>query len=114
MFIRNVKEKGREKERKTKGKRGKGSRLAFCSSLPLRNKKADDRKDFFTPPKGWQDRWKSGVAVGTRGKPRPLPRPPVSLALFLMQTPEGIWAIDHKSDRIQDPIEAFAGYLPQL
>jgi ATP-dependent exoDNAse (exonuclease V) beta subunit len=33
---------------------------------------------------------------------------------LIVQTPAGVWVIDHKSDQVEDPVIAFAGYLPQL
>ena len=33
---------------------------------------------------------------------------------LIVETPEGLWVIDHKSDRVDDPAQAFGGYRPQL
>ena len=33
---------------------------------------------------------------------------------LLVQTPEGVWVIDHKSDQTEDPRRAFLGYQAQL
>ena len=33
---------------------------------------------------------------------------------LVIQTPKGVWVLDHKSDRIEDPVETFHKYRPQL
>lgn len=33
---------------------------------------------------------------------------------LVVATPVGIWIIDHKSDRVEDPLAAFLRYQPQL
>ena len=33
---------------------------------------------------------------------------------LLVETEQGFWIIDHKSDRVEDPEEKFNHYLPQL
>ena len=33
---------------------------------------------------------------------------------LIVETPEGLWVIDHKSDRVDDPEAAFINYRPQL
>lgn len=33
---------------------------------------------------------------------------------LIVETTEGIWVIDHKSDRVDDPLTAFVNYRPQL
>ncbi len=33
---------------------------------------------------------------------------------LVIQTPKGVWVLDHKSDRIEDPVDAFQRYRPQL
>ena len=36
------------------------------------------------------------------------------LADLIVHTAEGAWIIDHKSDQVEDPVEAFLKYAPQL
>lgn len=33
---------------------------------------------------------------------------------LVLQTPDGVWVLDHKSDRVDDPSATFRKYLPQL
>jgi ATP-dependent helicase/nuclease subunit A len=33
---------------------------------------------------------------------------------LVVETPDGVWVIDHKSDQVVDPLVSFLGYLPQL
>ena len=33
---------------------------------------------------------------------------------LIVETPQGFWVIDHKSDQSDDPVQSFAGYQPQL
>jgi ATP-dependent helicase/nuclease subunit A len=33
---------------------------------------------------------------------------------LIVQTSAGAWVIDHKSDRVEDPLQAFLAYQPQL
>ncbi len=33
---------------------------------------------------------------------------------LIVETGDGVWVIDHKSDLIEDPLQAFLHYLPQL
>jgi ATP-dependent exoDNAse (exonuclease V) beta subunit len=33
---------------------------------------------------------------------------------LLVETPQGVWIIDHKSDLVEDPVEAFGNYRAQL
>ena len=33
---------------------------------------------------------------------------------LIVETPQGFWVIDHKTDQSDDPVQSFAGYQPQL
>ena len=33
---------------------------------------------------------------------------------LIVETPQGVWVIDHKSDLVDDPVEAFGNYRAQL